>query len=57
MPADVARLPALWQHLADTAWGDGQAAQRWLKAELQQPAQDRLAHLGEINHFFGLPSG
>ena len=54
--ADVARLPALWQHLADTAWSDGQAAQRWLKAELQQPAQDRLAHLGEINHFFGLPS-
>ncbi len=54
--ADVARLPALWQHLADTAWSDGQAVQRWLKAELQQPAQDRLAHLGEINRFFGLPN-
>ena len=49
------RLPAIWQHLADTDWPDGAAAQRWVAAQFAPDTADRLAHQGEIDHFFGQP--
>lgn len=51
-----ASLPAIWQHLADTAWIDGAAAQRWVAAQFTAPSAERLAHQGEIDHFFGRTS-
>ncbi len=50
-----AQLPAIWQHLADTDWPDGAAAQRWVAAQFAPDTADRLAHQGEIDHFFGQP--
>ena len=50
-----AELPAIWQHLAETDWPDGAAAQRWVAAQFAPPTADRLPHQGEIDHFFGQP--
>ena len=48
-------LPRVWQHLADTAWDSGTAAQHWVQSQLQMPADDRLPHAGQIDAVFGLP--
>ena len=51
-----AELPAIWQHLAETDWPDGAAAQRWVAAQFAAPTAERLAHRSEIDSYFGQAS-
>jgi enoyl-CoA hydratase/carnithine racemase len=50
-------LPALWQHLADTQWDSGRAAQQWLAARLATDgAAATTLDQQRIDRYFGLPS-
>ena len=52
----AAELPALWQHLADTAWPDGLAAQRWVASQFMAGGADQISDRGHIDHYFSQPS-
>lgn len=51
-----AELPALWQHLADTAWDSGAAVQRWVAAHFAAGGADQISDRAQIDHYFSLPS-
>lgn len=51
-----AELPALWQHLADTAWDSGAAVQRWVAAHFAAGGADQIGDRAHIDHYFSLPS-
>lgn len=51
----AADLPALWQHLADTAWDSGVAVQRWVASQFVAGGADQISDRGQIDHFFSLP--
>ena len=52
----AAQLPAIWQHLADTAWPSGIAAQHWAASQFIAGGADQTSARGQIDHYFGLPT-
>lgn len=52
----AAQLPAIWQHLADTAWPRGIAAQHWVASQFIAGGAYQTSTRGQIDHYFGLPT-
>ena len=50
----AAQLPAIWQHLADTAWPSGIAAQHWVASQFIAASARQISARGQIDHYFGL---
>ncbi len=57
--ARAADLPRIWQHLAETDWVDGMAAQHWVAAQCAPGSAEHAYALNmqdQIDHVFGQPT-